>query len=186
MFLLLTVAFAIATPVSLTSGISTTDTKIGNTPLRQKYADAIEAIFGIGIRSTALLADPSNTGNIIVSPVSITLLIGQLMLGARGVFLDQLYNLLSLTKARYNESVFYYKGQNKAYPLPHARLHLHLRNLIQELAGGQRNFTLHESNALFYNSDLQLQGNFQHYLKVFYDTLLQPLDFDHDPEGMCF
>lgn len=164
--LLLIVALAIATPVSLNS------------------ADAIEAIFGIGIRSTALLADPSNAGNIIVSPVSITLLIGQLMLGAKGVFLDQLYNLLSLTKARYNENAFYYNGQNKTYPLPHVRLHIHLRNLIQELASGERNFTLHESNALFYDSDLQLQGNFQHYLKVFYNTLLQPLDFDHDPEGM--
>lgn len=185
-FLLLIAALTSATPVSLNSGISTSDPKTRNTALRQKYADAIEAIFGIGIRSTALLADPSNTGNIIVSPVSITLLIGQLMLGAKGPFLDQLYNLLSLTKARYNENAWYIKGQDRVYPLPHARLHIHLKSLILELASRERNFTLHESNALFYDSDLQLDGNFQHYLKVFYDTLLQPLDFDHDPEGMYY
>lgn len=148
--------------------------------LRNKYGEAIDAIFGIGIRSTALLADPSSTGNVIVSPVSITVLIGQLMLGAEGVFRDQLYNLLTLTKnpnsTRHALNVSHF---------PYARIHQQLSGLLKALSNAgnvQRNFTLRGSNALFYDQKIVLDRNFANNLKLAYDTYLQQLDFDHDPQ----
>lgn len=176
-------SYLIITPTS-TSKI-TEDLINRRSELTKKYGEAIEAIFGIGIRSAALLADSSSDGNLMVSPVSITLLLGQLMIGAEGTFREQLYNLFRLTKTPYTE--YFQNLQTKVrYQLPYASLHLQLRNLLKELGNNTRaprNFTLHESNALFFDKHIILKEQFARYLQIFYETNIQPLDFDGDPEG---
>lgn len=157
--------------------------------LQERYGDALEAIFGIGVRLQALLEDPSipSTSNFMVSPLSIALMIGQLMLGAEGKFRDELYTLLSLPESsdQKNSVIHYYsKHKNVTYTLPYSTLHLQMGNLVRALEGKEisKSFILNSSNALFVSSRLSLKDEFLHNLGI-YETHVQPLNFSTDPEG---
>lgn len=129
--------------------------------LFEKYPAALEAIFGIGLRSSALLADPSVAGNVIVSPVSITLLLSELMLAADGKVLKNLANLLSLRDSKYVYVVDNSTGQR--FPLAYADFHVQLKNLLEDVAKSGRlgNFTLRQSSAMFYDTNIILKEQFK-------------------------
>jgi len=159
-----------------------------STELQARYGAALEAIFGIGIRLQALLEDPtvSKGSNFLVSPLSVALTIGQLMLGAEGKFREELYNLLSLPDNSTQKFSIVYRGKDKntSYTLPYANLHLQLGNLVRALEGNEisRSFTLNSSNALFVKSDSKLKDEFLNHLLI-YQTQVQAMNFSSDPVG---
>lgn len=128
--------------------------------LFEKYPNALEAIFGIGLRSSALLADPSVGGNVIISPISITLLLSELMLAADGKVLKNLANLLSLRESKYYYIV---DSKGRRFPLGYADFHVQLRHLLGEVAKGGMlgNFTLRQSSAMFYDANIVLKEQFR-------------------------
>lgn len=129
--------------------------------LFEKYPDALEAIFGIGLRSSALLADPSIGGNVIVSPISITLLLSELMLAADGKVLKNIASLLSLKDSKYVYVLNNSTGRR--FPLAYADFHVQLKYLLEDVAKSGRvgNFTLRQSSAVFYDSSIALKEQFR-------------------------
>lgn len=156
--------------------------------LQKRYGDALEAIFGIGVRLQALLVDPNvaNTNNFIVSPLSVALMVGQLMMGAEGEFREELYNLLSLpiSNDHKHSTIHYYGKKNSTFHVPYARLHSQLGNLMRALEEMKfsKTFTLETANALFVNWDIKLKRDFMHNLLI-YKTTIQGLNFTTDPVG---
>lgn len=149
----------------------------------QQYGLALEAIFGMGIRLHVLL--DSSQGNFVVSPLSTTAVIGQLMLGAEGEFQEQLYDLLSLPKkTSFTNSIYHYgkDKKNQSYVLPYSEFHLQLSSLLKTLATRKIGelFTLNLNNALFYNQNLELKNHFKKFLGDLYDSDIEPLDFNND------
>lgn len=129
--------------------------------LFETYPDALEAIFGIGLRSSALLADPSVDGNVIISPISITLLLGQLMLGAEGKVLENLASLLSLKESKFNRVLN--TSTKQRFRLPYANFQVQMKDLLDDVTKSGRigNFTLRQSSAVFYDSNIQLKERFR-------------------------
>lgn len=148
-----------------------------------EYGLALEAVFGVGLRLHALL-DESSTSNFVVSPISATVLVSQLLLGAEGQFRDQLYDLLSLhgQPQHYNVHYFNRNKMNESCALPYAHIHLQLSSLIKKLQRRKtgEQFTLMQSSALFYNKDIELRSYFKNNLIRFYDSEVTPLDFSVD------
>lgn len=148
-----------------------------------QYGLALEAIFGMGIRLHTLL--DTSSGNFVVSPLSTTAVIGQLMLGAEGEFREHLYELLSLPKkTNYGGYVLHYGKDkiNQSFTLPYSEFHLQLSGLLKTLSKRKPNemFTLNLNNALFYNQNLELKKQFQKFLGDFYNTDIRALDFYND------
>lgn len=129
--------------------------------LFDRYPDALEAIFGIGLRSSALLADPAVGGNVIVSPVSITLLLSELMLAADGKVLKNIASLLSLRDSKYKYVLNNSTGRR--FPLAYADFHVQLKYLLEDVvkSGRMGNFTLRQSSAVFYDSSIVLKEQFR-------------------------
>lgn len=151
---------------------------------QQQYALAIEAIFGMGVRLHALLKDDQYTSkNFIVSPISVTTVIAQLLLGCEGELREDLYDLLSLPKMNHQYSTInHYNNQNnESYTLPYSQLHLQLASLLKNLQTNKMNgkqFTLFQHNGAFINNKLKLKSRFKTQLSKFYDTEIYPMDFN--------
>ncbi|XP_018563620.1 serpin B6-like [Anoplophora glabripennis] len=152
-----------------------------------EYGLALEAVFGLGLRLYALL-DESSPSNFVVSPISATVIVSQLLLGAEGKFRDQLYDLLSLHGHPQHYSVHYYNrnGKNESTALPYAHIHFQLSSLIKKLQRRKtgEQFMLTQSNALFYNKDIELRSYFKKNLIQFYDSEVTPLDFNMDTSSV--
>ncbi|KAF2882959.1 hypothetical protein ILUMI_23187 [Ignelater luminosus] len=154
----------------------------------QQYGDALEAIFSIAVRLQALLEDPDvpSNKNFMISPLSVALIVGQLMLGAEGRFRRDLYNLLSLPETNDEKSTIHYsnKHKNVTYSLPYSKLHLQLGSLVRALEGNavSKAFTLQTTNGLFTNAGIKLKEEFLHNLQI-YDTDVQYVNFSTDPVG---
>lgn len=167
---------------------TTTQNQLRNAQqIEKRFGLALEAILGVGIRLQVLLDDPSvdSQRNFLVSPLSVTLLISQLMLGADEGFRAELYNLLSLPNNNdHKHSVINYYGNyaNKTFKVPYAKLHSQMGNLLRELKRKDftKTFTLNCSSGLFYNAQLKLLDSFRHNLHI-YETEMQPLNFSTDP-----
>lgn len=167
---------------------TTTPNQLQNAPqIEKRFGIALEAILGVGIRLQVLLDDPSVDlqKNFLVSPLSVTLLISQLMLGADEGFRAELYNLLSLPHNNdHKHAVIKYYGNygNKTFKVPYAKLHSQMGNLLRELKKKDftKTFILNCTSGLFYNAQLKLLDNFQHNLHI-YETEIQPLNFSTDP-----
>ncbi|KAK5645221.1 hypothetical protein RI129_006521 [Pyrocoelia pectoralis] len=167
---------------------TTTQNQLRNVQqIERRFGVALEAILGVGIRLQVLLDDPSvdTQRNFLVSPLSITLLISQLMLGADEGFRAELYNLLSLPHNNdHKHAVIKYYGNygNKTFKVPYAKLHSQMGNLLRELKKNDftKTFTLNCSSGLFYNAELKLLDTFQHNLHI-YETEIQALNFSTDP-----
>lgn len=139
---------------------------------------ALEAIVGMGLRLQAL-HNKTTSKNFVVSPISATVVIAQMMLGAEGKFLDDLHQLLSLPNLPTAELVN--NKNNQTMKLPHARFHFQLMSLIKSLKKKKgEQFKLIQSSALFYNQNIELTDNFQYYLFRFYHTEMWPMDFYKD------
>ncbi|CAH2005505.1 unnamed protein product [Acanthoscelides obtectus] len=153
----------------------------------QRYTQALEAIFGMGIRLQVLL-DKHDSPNFVVSPLSTVVVIGQLMLGAEGEFQDQLYDLLSLPKPKVVPQMIYQygKGGNTSSSLRYAEFHLQLSGLVKALQKrrGDELFILDQDNALFYSVDIHLKDQFQRYMEKFYETEIKSLDFRQDTKSI--
>ncbi|KAF5272221.1 hypothetical protein FQA39_LY01303 [Lamprigera yunnana] len=156
---------------------------------QKHFGDALEAIFSIGLRAQTLLDDPelSTSNNFLVSPLSVALLISQLMLGADREFAEELYDLLSLPKGNHHESAtiqYYGPRKNSTFRVPYAKLHAQMGNLLRILQGADLSdsFNLNCNNALFIDSDLQLKDTFQHNLQI-YKTDVEKVNFTGDSLG---
>lgn len=156
--------------------------------LQESYGYALEAIFSIGVRLQALLEDPNvpSNKNFMTSPLSIALLVGQLMMGAEGRFRRELYNLLSLPEVSDERSTIQYDGKrkNSTYSLPYSKLHVQLGSLVRALEGNEisKSFILNTSNGLFANTNIKLKEEFLYNLEI-YDTDVQYVNFTTDPVG---
>ena len=155
--------------------------------LRKQHGLALEAIFGLGIRLQVLLEDPStiSQSNFLVSPLSVTLLISQLMIGADANFKAELYSLLSLPNNNdHKHDIINYYGnyENTSFTVPYANFHTQLGNLLRKLETNNflQSFTLNCSNGLFYNQDIKLLHTFAHNLRI-YETEIKKLNFSTDP-----
>lgn len=159
--------------------------------LRSKYGEALEAVFGIGIRLQALLQSSNNTENFLISPLSAAVMIGQLMLGAEGEFQENLYELLRLPKKNTDRSTVlktYAKdGTNSSFQVSYINLHLQLGSLLRELkrdANGPTLYTLLSSNALFVNKNIQLTPKFDYESRYLYETEISSVDYRNPEEVM--
>lgn len=158
----------------------------------KKYGLALEAIFGMGIRLQYLLDHINNNnatnittrsdkGNFVVSPISATTIIAQLMLGAEEPFREQLYDLLQLPKST-NLNIVNYYGKNKkneSINLPHADLHLQLSSLLKFMKKNttKKEFILKQENAVFVDEDIKLKKRFEKNMEIFYDSYIRMVDF---------
>ncbi|XP_017773942.1 PREDICTED: leukocyte elastase inhibitor-like [Nicrophorus vespilloides] len=160
--------------------------------LKTKYGDALEAIFGMGVRLQALLQGPTtnSSDNFIVSPISAAMIIGQMMLGAEGEFLNHLHELISLPgktpDQTYLLNTHKKDGQNVSHIVPYTKLHLQLGSLVRELkkSSFNRAHTLESSNALFVNRNVKLYPEFSHEIRLLYQTDLQRMNFEKSKEAM--
>nr|CAH7721520.1 unnamed protein product [Callosobruchus chinensis] len=152
----------------------------------QKYTQALEAVFGMGIR-LQLLLENHDSHNFVVSPLSTVVVIAQLMLGAEGEFQDQLYELLSIPKPKVvPQTIYHYgKGGNTTNSLRYAEFHLQLSGLVKALQKrrGDELFVLDQDNALFYSVDIHLKDQFQRCMEKFYETEIKSLDFRQDTKS---
>ncbi|KAJ8959966.1 hypothetical protein NQ318_009399 [Aromia moschata] len=147
-----------------------------------EYGFALDAIFGVCIRLQAML-NQSTPRNFVVSPVSATVIVAQLLLGAEGEFKDHLYDLLSLPEyLQHRYSIKYPNKNNESSTLYHAKFHFHLSSLLKKLQKRKdgEEFTLNQSNALFYNEELTLNAYFKRFMKSFYNSEITPLNFSTD------
>lgn len=168
--------------------------KVPETPLPVKeqiakeYSIAINAIYALAIRLQALLGstESGTPQNLIVSPISIAAVIGQLMLGAKGNFQDNLYNLLTIAPddsskyARWN----YNDGTQYILKESHSKLHIQLGRLLRSLSRSSQTsdyFNLESANGLFFNNQLKLKDVFQKNLKMAYLTEIFDMDFAQKP-----
>ncbi|CAH0554992.1 unnamed protein product [Brassicogethes aeneus] len=148
------------------------------------FDSALKAVFSVGVKLQALLDDDTSNSNFLISPISITSLIGQLMIGAEGEFRDNLFQLLSLDKTDIQKESslnLYSEKKNGSLRLPYSKFHLEMYSLIKHLQRGYKGnnelFTLEQSNAIFYDQKLKLTQEFRHYSKLFYNSQLTGLDF---------
>lgn len=159
--------------------------------VQEKYGQALEAIFAIGIRLQVLLQDATaaQQQNFVVSPFSASLLIGQLMLGAQGKFREYLYEIMSLPNAADHSHVVYHSsnsdGLNETFSLPHAILHLQLGSFASAFKKSlNNNFTLQTASALFYDMKLTFREQFEKNLVRIYDNELIGLNFNSSRSPM--
>lgn len=151
-----------------------------NNTAMDKYGNALEAIFSIGIKLQALIDDKESSQNFLVSPISATVIIGQLMLGAKGAFLEQLRDLLSFTSTNENSHLTW-ASENKTHTVPHGKFHLELGSLLRHLNRNAKIFTLKSTNALFYEKTENLRPSFAYNMEKIYNTQLNALNFAGDP-----
>ncbi|XP_968005.2 serpin B6 [Tribolium castaneum] len=152
--------------------------------LVEHYKLALEAVFGVGIRLQAFL-DGGESDNFLVSPISATVILGQLILGAEGEFRKQLVELLALPKGHLYENDVYYIENKKnvtLQQLPYSTLHLQLSNLLKALESGKderKHFMLKQKSALFVDNTVDLNKTFRGNLRNFYQTRIKFFDFQH-------
>lgn len=145
--------------------------------IHDEYNLALEAIFSMGIRLQALLYKPNiEDKNFLISPISATTLIAELMLGAEGETLKELHDLISLPNDENAKSV-----NSK---IPYSDLHSQLSRLLSKLNNftTKKHFSLESPNFLFYNKNELLYSEFLERLRM-YNTYTYPLDFTKDPKG---
>ncbi|GLV44480.1 Serpin 28Dc [Carabus blaptoides fortunei] len=154
----------------------------------EKYDEALEAIFSVAVRLEALLSDTGvkTSQNFMVSPLSMAVAVGELMLGARGVLQQQLYELLVVdSQANRSQSVRHIKHENNT-DIPYYALHEQLGDLMQNLQerGAVSNtYTLKTASVLFAQQNLSVNDDFRTNIKKFYGTNIEELDFKNDPVG---
>lgn len=153
----------------------------------EHYKLALEAVFGVGIRLQAFLQEEQNE-NFLVSPISATVVLGQLILGAEGEFRKQLVELLALPNSHlYENDTYYYhqqkiKTKNNTFALPYSTLHIQLASLLralQKMPEDHKNFVLKQKSALFIDQKIQLNKTFRKSLKDFYETRIKVFDFQN-------
>ncbi|XP_044269042.1 leukocyte elastase inhibitor-like [Tribolium madens] len=153
-----------------------------NEALVEQYKLALEAVFGVGIRLQAFL-EGEERENFLVSPISATVILGQLILGAEGEFRKQLVELLALPKGHLYENENYYeKKKNVTFQLPYSTLHLQLASLVKKLEAAndtKKHFTLKQKSALFIDHSVKLNKTFKMNLQNFYNTKIKMFDFQN-------
>lgn len=107
------------------------DTKFGD-----RFDEALEAILAVAIRLEALLTTTNlkNSRNFMVSPLSMAVAVGELMLGAKDPFKTYLHDLVVLKNLNdtYDNSVRHMKDKNA--DLEYASLHEQLGELMRHLS----------------------------------------------------
>lgn len=150
-----------------------------------KYDEALEAIFSVAVRLEALLSDlgAKNSKNFMVSPLSMAVAVGELMLGARGKLQQQLYDLLVIDSVNVNrsESVRHASNGNQ---IPFSALHEQLGDLMQNLQKRGivgKSYSLKTASVLFKQYNLQLNEEYRKNVKKYYGTEIKDVDFATSP-----
>ncbi|XP_049807424.1 leukocyte elastase inhibitor-like [Schistocerca nitens] len=134
------------------------------------YKNAVKALFEVVIRLKRVVAGAEERGgNFIVSPLSVAVALGQILLGARGDTRRRLASILTpLAGTRLDE------------PL-HRELGALLR-LLQE-APRRHDFALDVAAAFFLQDGLPVRDSYRYSVNRLYGTDLLRLDFARDPVG---
>lgn len=148
-----------------------------------KYEEALDAIFSIAIRLEGLLSftNLKSSKNFMVSPLSMAVAVGELMLGAKGPFIEQLHELLVIEHVNHSSNL---RHQN--YNINHQSLHEQLGVLLQELQNrGQHDdsYTLQTASIMFVQSGIRILESYKNNVLRFYGTRIQELNFARDPYG---
>lgn len=150
-----------------------------------KYDEALEAIFSVAVRLEALLSDlgAKNSKNFMVSPLSMAVAVGELMLGARGKLQEQLYELLVIDSANINRSESV-RHVNYGNHIPYHALHEQLGDLMQNLQKRGivgKSYSLKTASVLFKQYNLQLNEEYRNNVKKYYGTEVKDVDFAANP-----
>lgn len=152
----------------------------------EKYEEALDAIFSIAVRLEALLANThlKTSSNFLVSPLSMAVAVGELMLGARGTFQEQLHELLVIERPSHNRSTSVRHRTN--VDLEHLSLHEQLGDLMQNLQHqgyNDESYTLKTASILFAQRNLKINDAYRTNVLRYYGTQIRELDFNRDPYG---
>jgi hypothetical protein len=136
--------------------------------LHRPYFHAVEALFAVNTRLKALLGSDARR-NLLLSPVSTTTALAELLLGARGSSRNQILNILTAANRIHDTA-----------EATAAEFHQHLGNLIRSLktsAVFDNSYHLHLASALFVEPGISLFSNFVNGASELYGMDMMYLDF---------
>lgn len=147
------------------------------------YVKAVEAIFSIGARLQFLLTEnKALEKNFLVSPLSMAVVVGQLMLGARGKLRDYLADLLVIN----SQNLMTNTSSDEEIPL--LNIHLQLGKLLNDLQHHEEvknKYIMETASALFLEPGLALSPSFENGITEIYKTKIVEANFSKDPQG-CY
>ncbi|KDR21045.1 putative serpin-Z6A isoform X2 [Zootermopsis nevadensis] len=164
---------AIVFPSSFIASFSTPN-RVQNVDPQMQYIHAVEAMFAVTVRLKALL-EMGATTNLLVSPISTTTALAELLLGARGSTREYLLKILTAVD----------RSEYTREPTV-SEFHLHMGGLIKFLQTSSDyddSYRLHFASALFLRPDLSLLPNFRSAATDLYGMAVLPTDFSGDPLG---
>jgi hypothetical protein len=159
---------SIVFPASIISPFSTPNRLQNSGDLQTQYLYAVEALFAVTARLKALLSLDTSK-NLLVSPISTTTALAELLLGARGSSRRHLLNILTTV----NRST-------RTAEATVAEFHQHLGGLIKLLQISpdyDESYRLHLASALFLQPGLSLLSDFHRALTDLYGVDVVPADF---------
>jgi serine protease inhibitor len=159
---------AIIFPSSFIAPFSAKNQGANSDSPEMQYIHAVEAVFAVTTRLKVSLG-LDTTKNLLVSPISTTTALAQLLLGARGPSRNRLLNILTATR----------KFRNIQEPTA-AEFHVQLAGLIRFLQTNPNDddaYQLHFASALFLQPGLTLLPNFQAAVTDLYGMDILPADF---------
>jgi serine protease inhibitor len=136
--------------------------------LQRPYVHALDALFAVSARLRALLASAAE-GNVLFSPVTTTIALAELLLGARGSSRSQILNILTTANRTHNTA-----------EATADEFHQHLSNLIRVLktsAVFDNSYYLHLASALFFQQGLSPFSSFLNVATELYAMNMFYLDF---------
>jgi serine protease inhibitor len=135
---------------------------------QMQYIYAVEAVVAVTIRLKELL-EFGGTKNLLVSPISVTTALAELLLGARGWAREHLLNFMTAAE----------RPKDTQEPTI-AEFHQHMRGLIKFLQTSSdydNAYRLHYASALFLQPGLSLLPNFHRAATDLYGMTVLPVDF---------
>jgi serine protease inhibitor len=159
---------AIVFPTSFFASLSIPSRAENAEDSQMQYVYAVEALLAVTIRLKAVLK-LGGTKNLLVSPVSTTTALAELLLGARGSAREHLLNILTAVEGTYDTRE----------PTV-AEFHVHMGRLIKFLQTSSDyddSYRLNFASALFLQQGLSLLPNFESTAADLYGMAVIPVDF---------
>ncbi|PSN45020.1 hypothetical protein C0J52_24516 [Blattella germanica] len=162
---------SLLSPFSLPNRLASKDDKVD---LHLEYLHAVEALFAVTTWLKTLLGK-DETKNILVSPVSTTTALGEILLGARGESRRELLEILTTVNKT--------SGTAEATVV---EFHQQLGGLIKQLqnsADYDSAYQLELASAVFLSPQVHLKRDFINAISDLYGVDIEPMDFSGDPLG---
>lgn len=159
---------SISSPFNFNNRLQSTDSK----DLQKEYLHAVEALFAVTTRLKIFLGKDINK-NIIVSPISTTTVLGEILLGARGKSRRQLLDILTTVNRT--------SGTAEATVVEFHQQLGGLTKLLQTSPDYDESYQLELANAMFLKQQLRLHPHFLNAITDLYAVDIEPMDFRENP-----